>query len=123
MEGFESFEKNEHPNLIENFDACIDIVMQIESKWSQNIGMQERGILRSQMGDALATLLQRKEGIPEEEKERFVKRVATGFQGLGGFNRYVVRGDGSIGLLQSHSIGACIKKAQELGIETPEHGF
>lgn len=116
-------EEKDKPNLIQNFDECVNVVVEIESKLSREIGLKEKQILRGQMGDALGSLMEQGESLSEEDLKRFRKRVVSGFQGLGGFNRYIVRGDGSIGLKQSHSTGPCIEKAQELGIETPEYGF
>jgi hypothetical protein len=126
----EKFSKFEHepnkehkPNLLENFDQCLDAVEAIEFELSSRHDPRHREILREQMGYALAALTERIQSADSEEKARLRKRTITGFQGIGGFNRYVVRGDGTIGLLQSHSTTPCLRKAEELGIETPEFGF
>jgi hypothetical protein len=114
---------DDKPNLIKDLARCVDIVVAIESEVAREVGPKERRILQDQISEALGYLMEQRESVPEEELAKFEKRGITGFQGLGGFNRYAVRGDGSIGLRQSHSFAACIKKAEELGVETPRYGF
>lgn len=128
MEGYEeSVEKVKGPNILEDFNASVDAVMQVEKQWHTNTDprevLKEKDIIRDQIGMALSVLMQKRESMNEDEISKFNERSVTGFQGIGGANRYLVYGDGRIGLTQSHSISPCIKKAQELGIETPEYGF
>lgn len=111
------------PNLIKDLARCIDAVAAIELGLGTEIGPKQREIIREQVSQALSYLMEKRSLVPEEDLEKFEKRGVTGFHGLGGNNRYVVRGDGIIGLLQSHSFRACIKKAEELGVETPRYGF
>ena len=108
------------PNFLRDFDACVDAVIAIEGAITNRITSEERRGLRQKMSNAFAQLEEQLVLISDEDREKFGKRVISGFEGLDGFNRYSVRGDGSIGLARSHSIDPCIKKAQELGIDTPE---
>lgn len=118
MKSFESAPKI--PNILEDLEHSVDMVMQVESEWSKSIEPKDRSILMENISLALETLQRKRERLSEEDLLGIKERASTGFQGIGGFNRYVVYGDGSIGLSQSHSISACVKKAQELGIKTPE---
>lgn len=107
-------------NLFQNFDNCVDAVMAIEGEIAGRVEKKDSYVLRQMMSDALAKLDERRDLSSDEDRKKFEKKMVSGFQGLGGFNRYGVRGDGSIALIRSHSTDACILKAQELGIETPD---
>ena len=91
-------------NLLDNFDGAVEAVLEIEKQWSST-GEDpiRREALRSDMAMVRRTVL--------DEKRR------SGFEGFGGFNRYEVDLDGAIRLSAYHSIGRCIEKAKELGIE------
>lgn len=116
----ESEKEKVKPNLLKDFDTCLDVVSAIEKELSENIEPEDRRILRQNMSNALADLEEQRDWLSDEEKESFKKKIVSGFQGLGGFNRYSVCGDGSIGLVQSHSTEPCINKAQELDVATPK---
>jgi hypothetical protein len=112
------------PNLFDNIDSVIDAVIAIESEVSKNIGIVERDVLRREVFNARAKIEETLSLLSDEEKDRFKNTPehiwVSGFQGLGGWNRYRVLANGEVRLLKSHSFEKCIKKAQELGIDTPD---
>lgn len=100
----ENKEKLPPGNLLDNFDGAVEAVLEIEKQWSSTgDDPRHREALRSDMAMVRRSIL--------EEKRR------SGFEGFGGFNRYQVDLDGTIYLSAYHSIGRCIQKAKELGIE------
>src|SRR3989304_7158340 len=110
-----------HPNLLTDLEFCLKAVVEIEKQIKgTEVDLKERFALRNNMSNARADLEERRVAPSSDMMENFVKRTVSGFQGLGGFDRYIVYGNGGMGLLRSHSIGPCVRKAQELNIETPE---
>src|SRR4051812_23810216 len=109
--GHEFHEQNveDKPNLLKDFNGCLEVVSAIESQWDSQVGPKERDILRQSLGAALEQLEQKRQNISTDDLKKFEARAVTGFQGLGGFNRYIVRGNGTIGLTKSHSIEKCIR--------------
>jgi hypothetical protein len=93
-------------NILQNFEGALEAVYGVEGAYGAALTEEQKYILRDAMG-AARTVLQ------EDQRK-------TGFQGLGGFNRYVVDKSGLISLSRSHSIGPCVKKAREAGIEIEE---
>jgi hypothetical protein len=108
-------------SLLENFDACFDAVKSIELQWSPTIDESSFQFLRESMNVARNALTDK---IAQREKrgEKIHPNISlSGFEGVHGFNRYEVLPDGTVVLSRSHSIGPCIKKAEELGIEVSEY--
>ena len=111
-------EKRIKPNLLENFEGCVEAVFAIESAGvGSELSYDDKSVLRSQMFSALKRLEEETRDNPEDRKSK----VVSGFQGLGGFNRYGVRRDGTIALYKSHAFQDCVAKAVELGIDTPQY--
>jgi len=108
------------PNMLKDFDACVEAVIVIEAEMAglEQMNDKDKRIIREQMPNALATLQERINNMSSDEI-KISRRAKTGFQGLGEWNRYGVRADGSILLSGQHSIDKCIAKAKELGIEAP----
>jgi len=116
-----------HPNLLKDFDACVEAVIQIESlNRKEGLTPDERYVLKNEMAEAKTDLLERTNEMDETTRERYLKQNAkpagnfydgvTGFQGLGGWNRYGVLVDGTITISRSHAIGSCGEVAEKLGV-------
>lgn len=117
----ENIEKKK-PSLLEGFDAAVEVVAKIEGGYTRReMNPGEIAIVRREMmaaKEALERDLEKAE--TPEERERLLGRVMTGFQGLSGFNRYEVRGDGTLVLSRMHTVAACRKIAAELGVDITE---
>lgn len=102
-------------NILADFDSAYEAIVDIERQYSTNESYEG---LRSSMLNAVATLKEKlarlsEGGVPAD---KLVTGVRSGFQGLGGFNRYTVLTDGTIRLSAAHSIGPCVKKSKEVGV-------
>lgn len=107
-DGTEAQEKREPGNLLDNFEGTVDAVLEIERQWGSDGDQRQTQSLRSSMAQARENVLGRAE--------------RSGFQGFEGFNRYEVDRGGTVSLLATHSIGPCIQKAKELGLDVKEPG-
>lgn len=116
-ESSSEIKREKHCNLLENFQAAVDAVVQIESVVDSDMGDRRKEALRSNMFDAREKLQERIGDQSDGGSKAFREFIQAGFQGLGGFNRYGVKGDGSIVISGSHSSSGCIKMAKTLGVE------
>lgn len=105
-------------NLFENFDEAFSAVMSVEKAIAS--GQRADSVahmIRAQMFRAAEIVREKLAEAADERKERFMKERHSGFQGVDGFNRYEVYGDGTITLSERHSLTPCLDKARELGIK------
>ncbi len=112
-------------SVLDDRNKAVYAVVDIESQWKDGrpLDPQERQEMEEKVNSAAFAIREqvdtlKKNGLSEKEAK---KEVGSSFNGLGGFNRYSVHGDGTICLSSYHSIGPCIEAAKEWGIGvTPE---
>lgn len=112
--------KSSFLNLLTDLEKAVWAIIDIESRWKDGnpLSSKEREAIRSKIASAASIISRQIEeskqgGLSEEEA---IKTAHSGFEGLGGFNRYSVHGDGTICLSAAHSINECIETAKEWGV-------
>lgn len=110
-------------NILDNFDVVFQAISDVEKviTGGHDCYLEESGRLYGRVMSAAEDFRYWKLTTSPEELERLKRREMMGFMGMGGINRYIILGDGSIILSAMHSSSETLRKAKELGIDKTEY--